>query len=215
MAEITAWVWIWGSSSRDVDWRNVAIVNPWVSGCNRRPSTRTRVVDPNRSKCSRVAVTAASWASSSRSSPVSAHHTHSDFGAENVASNPATARTTVPSAFTRSTSSRPSGDPDIGSRPSNNNCSASGVTSPASPNPAACCPTTPRAAPPAPPSDTGCSTRPSPPPTTRTESTPATSRHRPLPDHTPDRTPAAGGHLSVEHREVRDEQVGWLASVRS
>ena len=42
--------------------------------------------------------TATSWASSSRSSPVSAHHTDSDFGAENVASNPDTARTSRPSA---------------------------------------------------------------------------------------------------------------------
>ena len=38
-----------------------------------------------------------SWASRSRRSPVSAHHTDSDFGAENVASNPDTARTTRPS----------------------------------------------------------------------------------------------------------------------
>ncbi len=82
-------------------------------------------------------MTAASWAASSRVSPVNAHHTLNDFGAENVASNPATARTTAPFAFTRSTNSRPSRDPDTGSRPSNNVCSASAVTSPASPSPAA------------------------------------------------------------------------------
>ena len=82
-------------------------------------------------------MTAASCASNSRSSPVSAHHTLSDFGAENVASNPATARTTVPSVFTRSTSSRPNGDPETGSRPSNNICKDAAVTSPASPNPSA------------------------------------------------------------------------------
>ena len=44
-----------------------------------------------------------SWASSRPGSPVSAHHTLSDFGAENVASNPATARTTLPFANVRST----------------------------------------------------------------------------------------------------------------
>ena len=48
---MTAWVWICGSSARDVVWRNVATVNPSVSGCRRRPSTRTRVVAPNRSRC--------------------------------------------------------------------------------------------------------------------------------------------------------------------
>ena len=59
-------------------------------------STRTRVVAPNRSRCSSAARTATSCASSRPGSPVSAHHTLSDFGAENVASNPATARTTLP-----------------------------------------------------------------------------------------------------------------------
>jgi hypothetical protein len=37
LAEITAWVWICGSSAREVFWRNVAIVKPIVSGCIRRP----------------------------------------------------------------------------------------------------------------------------------------------------------------------------------
>ena len=54
-----------------------------------------------------------------------------------MASNPATARTSRPFAVTRSTNSRPSRDPETGSRPSNNACNASAVTSPASPNPAA------------------------------------------------------------------------------
>ena len=35
---MTAWVWICGSSARDVVWRNVAIVNPLVSGWRRPPS---------------------------------------------------------------------------------------------------------------------------------------------------------------------------------
>ena len=53
-------------------------------------STRTAPGAPS------AALTATSCASRSRRSPVSAHHTDSDFGAENVASNPDTARTTPP-----------------------------------------------------------------------------------------------------------------------
>ena len=137
MAEITAWVWIWGSSARDVVWRNVAIVKPFVSGCSRPPSRRMRVVDPNRSRCANADLTARSCASSRRWSPLSAHHTDNDFGAENVASNPDTARTTLPSAVYRSTSSRPSGVPETGSRPDSNNCNASASTLPDSPSSAA------------------------------------------------------------------------------
>ena len=60
LAEMTAWVWICGSSARDVVWRNVAIVNPPVSGCSRPPLERIRVVDPNRSRCASAAATATS-----------------------------------------------------------------------------------------------------------------------------------------------------------
>ena len=94
-----------------------------------------RVVDPNRSRCSSAADTATSCASSSRSSPVSAHHTDNDFGAENVASNPDTARTTRPSARYRSSSSRPSGVPETGSRPDSNNSNDSTSTVPDRPEP--------------------------------------------------------------------------------
>ena len=96
-----------------------------------------RVVDPNRSRCASAADTATSWASSSRWSPVSAHHTDNDFGAENVASNPDTARITRPSDVNRSSSSRPNGVPETGSRPDNNNSNASTSTRPDSPSPAA------------------------------------------------------------------------------
>ena len=67
------------------------MVRPLVSGWRRPPLERMRVVDPNRSRCSNAAATATSWHSRSRPSPVSAHHTDNDFGAENVASNPDTA----------------------------------------------------------------------------------------------------------------------------
>ena len=50
LAEITASVWICGSSAREVLWRNAAIDNPCDSGCSRPPFARTRVVDPNRSR---------------------------------------------------------------------------------------------------------------------------------------------------------------------
>ena len=134
---MTAWVWICGSSARDVVWRNVAIVSPFVSGCRRPPLERMRVVDPNRSRCASAAVTATSCASSSRWSPVSAHHTDNDFGAENVASKPDTARTSRPSLVYRSSSSRPSGVPVVGSRPDSNASSASTSTRPDRPRPAA------------------------------------------------------------------------------
>ena len=60
------------------------------------------------------------------------------FRRQNVASNPATARTRRPSARYRSNNSRPNRDPETGSRPDKraSNCSTS--TRPASPNPAAC-----------------------------------------------------------------------------
>ncbi len=106
-------------------------------GAAGRRSTRMRVVDPNRSKWSSAAVTATSCASRSRRSPVSAHHTDNDFGAENVASNPDTARTTRPSAAYRSSNSRPNGVPVIGSRPDNNNSNASTSTRPDRPSPSA------------------------------------------------------------------------------
>lgn len=142
---MTAWVWICGSSARDVVWRNVAIVNPFVFGCRRAPFDR---IDPNRSRCASAAVTAVSWASNSRRSPVSAHHTDNDFGAENVASNPDTARSTPPFSVRRSTSSRPSSVPVAGSRPDSNASSCSTVTSPTSPSPSAWPPThTPGASP--------------------------------------------------------------------
>ena len=53
-----------------------------------------------------------------------------DFGAENVASNPATARTTCPEFVVRSTSGFPNRVPVIGSRPSNTVWTASVATSP-------------------------------------------------------------------------------------
>jgi hypothetical protein len=46
LVEITAWVWICGSSSREVDWRNVAMVSPPVSTNARLPLRRIRVVEP-------------------------------------------------------------------------------------------------------------------------------------------------------------------------
>ena len=61
-----------------------------------------------------TARTAVSWASRSRWSPVSAHHTDNDFGADTVASNPATARTGVPSVRNRSCNGLPSGVPVVG-----------------------------------------------------------------------------------------------------
>ena len=88
-------------------------------------------------RCASAAVTATSWASSSRRSPLSAHHTDSDFGAENVASNPDTARTTRPSDVYRSNNSRPNGVPFVGSRPDSNNSNASTSTRPDRPSPAA------------------------------------------------------------------------------
>src|SRR5262249_6648775 len=102
--------------------------------------TRTRVVDPHRSRCANAAFTATSWASNSPGSPVSAHHTDSDFGAENVASNPATARTTFPFANVRSTRRLPSGVPAIGSRTSNNASNWSAATLPERPTLAAWAP---------------------------------------------------------------------------
>ena len=135
--EAQAHQWEDGSSAREVVWRNVAIVNPLVSGWRRPPLARMRVVDPNRSRCVSAAVTATSCASSRRWSPVSAHHTDSDFGAENVASNPDTARTTRPSIVYRSTNSRPNGVPDVGSRPDINDSSASTSTRPDRPSPVA------------------------------------------------------------------------------
>ena len=72
------------------------MVSPSVSGCWRAPLTRTRVVAPYRSRWSSTARTARSWASSRPGSPVSPHHTDTDFGAENVASNPATAGISLP-----------------------------------------------------------------------------------------------------------------------
>ena len=44
---------------------------------------------------------------------MSAHHTDNDFGADNVASNPVTARTVLPDLVTRSSSGLPSGDPTL------------------------------------------------------------------------------------------------------
>ena len=85
--------------------------SPTASGCWRRPSTRTRVVAPNHSTCASAAATATSWASSSPRSPVSAHHTLSDFGAENVASKPLTARTTLPLDNVRSRNTVPTVSP--------------------------------------------------------------------------------------------------------
>ena len=98
---------------------------------------RIRVVDPNRSRCSSAADTATSWASRSRRSPVNAHHTDNDFGAENVASNPDTALIILPSDVNRSSSSRPSGVPVTGSRPDSSNSNASTSTAPDNPSPAA------------------------------------------------------------------------------
>ena len=56
-----------------------------------------RVVDPNRSRWANTASTATSCAFEESVVAGSAHHTLSDLGAENVASNPATACTTRPS----------------------------------------------------------------------------------------------------------------------
>jgi hypothetical protein len=92
----------------------VAIVNPTVSGCSRRPWLRIRLVAPYRSRCANAALTAMSCASSRPASPVSAHHALKDFGGENVASNPATARTSRPSDVTRSTRADPNGVPSLG-----------------------------------------------------------------------------------------------------
>ena len=69
-----------------------------------------------------------------------AHHTLTLFGAENVASNPATARTVDPFAVARSTNGEPSGIPVVGSRPSSNRCKSSGATRPAKPSASACRP---------------------------------------------------------------------------
>ena len=74
------------------------MINPFVSVWRRPPFDRMRVVDPNRSRCSNAAATARSCACSSRSSPLSAHHTDNDFGAETVASNPDTALIALPLA---------------------------------------------------------------------------------------------------------------------
>jgi hypothetical protein len=68
------------------------------------------------------------------------HHTDNDLGAENVASKPDTAFTTRPSRVTRSTSSRPSGVPETGSRPDSNNSSGSASTVPNKPSAVACRP---------------------------------------------------------------------------
>ena len=73
-----------------------------------------RVVAPYRSRWSSNGTHRHVVALGERSSPVSAHHTDTDFGADNVASNPATARVTDPSARTRSTKGRPSTDPSTG-----------------------------------------------------------------------------------------------------
>ena len=184
---MTAWVCSCGSSARDVVWRNVATVNPNVSGCWRRPSTRTRVVAPNRSRCSSAVRTARSWASSRPGSPVSAHHTLTDFGAENVASNPATARTTFPSAkrpideqSCRAVSQMSGHGPPTAPGDRRRRPVPTGPSR--SPGPR----TTPPAPHPAPP-DSGCSRAPSRSPTTRTTWSPATSHPPPC------------GHLSVEH----------------
>ena len=64
---------------------------------------------------------------------MSAARTDNDFGAENVASNPATARTTRPSANVRSFKGRPSGDPVLGSRPDSTASRSSVLTVPVRP----------------------------------------------------------------------------------
>ncbi len=93
-----------GRRGREVVWRNVAITSPWYPGkssgrppAHPRSSRRTARCDPT------PLCTATSWASSSRSSPVSPHHTDNALGAENVASKPATARFSSPLRLTRST----------------------------------------------------------------------------------------------------------------
>ena len=118
-----------------------------------------------------------------------------DFGAENVASNPATARITRPSAVNRSTSSPTERRPrhrvtarqqqlqrlDVDRRRTDRARRPGGPTTRPAPHPA-------------PPSGTGCSTPPSPPPTTRTASSPAASTRAP--------PEPARGHLSVRDRVV-------------
>ena len=180
---MTAWVWICGSSAREVVWRNVAIVNPFVSGCSRPPFERMRVVDPNRSRCASAAVTAMSCASRSRWSPVSAHHTDNDFGAENVASNPDTARTTpTVASCTGPTAPGRAASPITGSRPDSNasNCSTVDLDPTGRARPPGG-PTTHPEPRPAPPSGTRRSTSPSPPPTTHGGSSPAASTRPALP----------------------------------
>ena len=89
--------------ARLVVWRNAATVNPWCPDAagHRRPHPRRRpeplqIVDDS---LGGDIVTLGQTGS-----PVSAHHTDNDFGADTVASNPATARTTFPEASVRSTS---------------------------------------------------------------------------------------------------------------
>ena len=148
-----------------------------------------RVVDPNRSRCASAAVTATSWASSSRGSPVSAHHTDNDFGAENVASNPDTARTTRPSRRVPVHQLPAQRCPRrrVTARQQRLQRSTLDPTRQARARPPGG-PTTHPAPHPAPPSGTRRSTPPSPPPTTRAGSSPAASAH-PTP-------PPTAGHLS-------------------
>ncbi len=56
---------------------------------------------------------------------MSAHATDNDFGADNVASKPATAFTTLPFVKKRSVRARPSDAPVVGSQPDSNDSSAS------------------------------------------------------------------------------------------
>ena len=90
-------------------------------------------------------------------SPVSAHHTDSDFGAENVASNPATARTTRPSAeYAIEQLADPAASPRRGSRPDSNSSNALDVDRARQAEPGRLPAATTRPAPrPAPPSGSG------------------------------------------------------------
>ena len=182
----------WGSSSRDVAWRKVAMTRPSVSGCCRPPLTRTRVVAPYRSRWASTAATATSCASTRPGSPVSAHHTDTDFGAEKVASNPATAGMTLPSAVVAVHQRAAERTPDTGSWPDSN--ASSRPPSTGRPGRAR----RPGGPPTAPPLRAVLRQvarvvgRARPPPTRRRSSSPAASAP----------PPPACGHLSVDHQEA-------------
>ena len=129
------WVWSWGSRSRLVRWRNPATAMPsaFTRGRRRVSGSQPRVSSSSASIQSSVARTASSWARMTLVSPTTRASIDTDFGAEQVMSQPGR-------CWCSPSTMRPRRMSDFGTRPERTDSKREGTTWPRRPRSRAAAP---------------------------------------------------------------------------